>query len=70
MEKIIIRVYDGIPVSEAILMVHRVIHEGRISNDGKAYCYLTAFNGGDITVGATNNSESSDTFKIYKRRYV
>lgn len=52
MEKIIIRVYDGIPVTEAILMVHRVIHEGRTSNNGKSYCYITAFNGGDIAVDA------------------
>lgn len=70
MEKIIIRVYDEIPMTEAILMVHNVIHRGRISNNGKSYCYMTAFNDGDITVDSTNNSGNSDTFKVYKRRHL
>jgi len=42
--------------------VYSVIKQGRISNDGKAYCYLTRFDTG-ITVVAKRN-KNSDTFVL------
>jgi hypothetical protein len=47
--------------------VKRVMSAGRISNDDKQYCYLTAFNkNGDEYHIVTDLRKKSDSFIIYK----
>ena len=51
---------------QCLYYVGKVIAKGRISNDNKQYCYLTAFNevDGKIMV-ATDLNKKSDRFIIY-----
>jgi hypothetical protein len=52
MGKIIIDNRSSSSDETAIQFVHRVMENGRISNDGKQYCYATVF-------GATENSPAA-----------
>lgn len=65
MNKIHIDIRDDIPQEIALEHVLKVIKQGRISKDGKLYCYLTVFENG-INV-ATNDYRKSDCFVVYKR---
>ena len=52
-------------------VVMSVIKNGRISNDGKQYCYLSTFNidsssGGSQYAVATDVNKKSDRFVVYK----
>ena len=51
---------------QCLAYVEKVIAEGRVSNNDKQYCYLTAFGkvGGKIMV-ATDLNKNSDRFVIY-----
>lgn len=48
----------------ALWYVQQVIEQGRISNKGKDYCYLTVFEETKIVVNVKAN-KMSDTFLIY-----
>ena len=63
-QRIIIRTDESIDMIEAAQWVSKVIAEGRVSDDGKAYCYHTIF-GFKVNVSATRN-KNSDTFYVYK----
>ena len=56
----------GLSDYQCLAYVQEVIAQGRISNDDKQYCYLTAFEkvGGKITV-STDLNKNSDRFVIY-----
>ena len=60
--RIIIENRSSILLYNAIQYVQRVILQGRISDNGKAYCYVTVFEGG-IAVHAIRNKKS-DRFII------
>ena len=55
----------------ALWYVQQVIEQGRISNKGKDYCYITVFEKTEIVVNVKAN-KMSDTFLIYeyKRKEV
>jgi hypothetical protein len=67
MGRIIINNRTELSEEDAILLVYQVIKMGRISNDGKQYCYVSAF-GGDNNryCVATDLRKKSDSFVIYK----
>ena len=57
----------GLSDYQCLDYIKQVIGEGRISKEGKQYCYLTAFNkaeGGQYIV-ATDLNKRSDRFIIY-----
>ena len=62
MEKIIIRNGTDLPMAEVIVYVSHVISEGRVSDGGKSYCYITTWTDGTV-VYATHNKQS-DTFYV------
>ena len=43
-----IKIEDGIDDLTAVSLVKQVIEQGKISNNGKSYCYLSIF--GDMCV--------------------
>ena len=59
-----IKIEDNIDDLTAISLVKQVIEQGKISNSGKNYCYLTAF--GDMCV-ETRQHRKSTCFRVYKR---
>lgn len=59
----VIKVNDNIDDLTAITPVKRVIEQGKISDDGNSYCYLTLF--GDIFV-ETRQYRKSPCFRVYK----
>ena len=58
-----IKIEDNISDLVAISLVKEVIEEGKISNDGKSYCYLTLF--GNIAVEA-RQYRKTPCFRVYK----
>lgn len=58
-----IKIEDSIDDLTAISLVKEVIGEGKISNDGKSYCYLTLF--GNIAV-ETRQYRKTPCFRVYK----
>ena len=66
--KIHLDIHDDIPPTVALNCVSKVVADGRISNDGKSYCYATCF---DTSVGevwvATRQYRKSDCFLITKK---
>ena len=58
-----IKIEDNINDLTAITLVKQVVEEGKISNNGNSYCYLTLF--GDILV-ETRQYRKSPCFRVYK----
>ena len=59
-----IEIKDNIDDLTAINLVKQVIEQGKISNNGNSYCYLTMF--GDIFV-ETRQYRKSPCFRVYKK---
>ena len=59
-----IKIENGIDDLTAITLVKQVIEQGKISNNGNNYCYLTLF--GDIFV-ETRQYRKSPCFRVYKK---
>lgn len=62
--KIIIDIRDNIPTTDALMRVAQVIEDGRTSNNGKNYCYISVWPNNQA-VNATRNKKS-DTFIVHK----
>ena len=58
-----IKIEDDIDDLTAISLVKQVIEQGKISNNGNSYCYLTLF--GNICV-ETRQYRKSPCFRVYK----
>ena len=58
-----IKIEDNIPDIIAISLVKEVIEQGKISNNGTSYCYLTVF--GNICV-ETQQYRKTHCFRVYK----
>lgn len=58
-----IKIEDSINDLTAISLVKEVIGEGKISGDGRSYCYLTLF--GNIAV-ETRQYRKTPCFRVYK----
>jgi hypothetical protein len=60
----------GLSDYHCLSYVEKVIAQGRISNNDKQYCYLTAFKkvGGNIMV-VTDLNKKSDRFVIYDDKH-
>ena len=61
-----IKIEDNIDDLTAINLVKQVIEQGKISNNGNNYCYLTLF--GDMSV-ETRQNRKSPCFRVYKNLY-
>lgn len=69
MEEIRIKKEEGISDELATAMVLKVIEKGKISGDGKHYCYVTEFeHSGDIYDVAFDYKCKTKVFKIWKRK--
>lgn len=66
MDKLIIENRAGIPWQDVLRQVAGVVRQGRISNDGKQYCYVSTFRtpAGTIVVASYLN-EHSDRLVVY-----
>ena len=60
-----IKIEGGIGDLTAITLVKQVIEQGKISDSGNSYCYLTLF--GDIVV-ETRQYRKSPCFRVYKQK--
>lgn len=58
-----IKIEDNISDLVAISLVKEVIEQGKISNNGTSYCYLTVF--GNICV-ETQQYRKTPCFRVYK----
>ena len=62
-----IKIEDNIDDLTAVSLVKQVIEQGKISNNGNSYCYLSIF--GDICV-ETRQHRKSPCFRVYKKKIV
>ena len=60
-----IKIEDNISDLVAISLVKEVIEQGKISNNGTSYCYLTVF--GNICVEASQYRKTP-YFRVYKEK--
>lgn len=58
-----IKIEDNIDDLTAVSLVKQVIEQGKISDNGNSYCYLSIF--GDICV-ETRQHRKSPCFRVYK----
>jgi len=63
MGKLIIENRTNMPDLEAMWYVMEVMRDGRISNDGKQYCYATVWRSSKIVVW-TDLNKQSDRFVV------
>lgn len=66
MRKIYITINNDITDEQALELVLEVIQQGRISNEGKSYCYCTRIGNNLILADKKKN----DTFRIEKSIYT
>ena len=59
-----IKIEDSIDDLTAVRLVKQVIDQGKISNNGNSYCYLSIFD--DIVV-ETRQYRKSPCFRVYKK---
>lgn len=59
-----IKIEDNISDIVAISLIKEVIEQGKISNNGRSYCYLTIFD--DICV-QTQQYRKTPCFRVYKK---
>lgn len=65
--KIHIDIRNDISQTVALECVKQVIEQGKISNDGKSYCYLTTFKYGDEEIWVHPRPyRKTDCFLVYK----
>ncbi len=68
-EKIIIKNTTTHTMATVLFIIIQVINMGRVSDNGKSYCFITRFgigeNGGDLFVSARRNKKS-DTFIVWE----
>ena len=60
-----IKIEDNISDIVAISLVKEVIEQGKISNNGTSYCYLTLFGN---TCVQTQQYRKTPCFRVYKNR--
>ena len=66
MGNIIIRIQDpAISDYDALLHVQTVIRDGRISDNGKCYCYVTRFQDGIVVFA---DKKKADIFNVLRYR--
>jgi hypothetical protein len=63
--KIHIEIRNDINPALALTKVKQVIEQGKISNDGKNYCWITEWS--DDIVVYTRDNRKSDCFVVYKK---
>ena len=66
MDKLIIKA-DGVDMETALVYASGVVQQGRISDDGKAYCYATVFGREGSIVAYAKRNKDSDTITIIRR---
>jgi hypothetical protein len=68
MKRIIVNFDEQIPDDLALRLVKMVIGQGRISNNGKQYCYHTTCRVGDgvFNVSASRTESGTDTFSVHQ----
>lgn len=64
--KLIIRNYTDLEDFEAISYVRAVIAEGKISDEGRQYCYVTTFKSGYKVICDRRKNSDTHTFYVLK----
>lgn len=67
MSKFIIHVANDVLDSNATDCIAEVIRLGKISADGKSYCYVTTFKTGIHVVTRGTQKNGTTTFHVYNR---
>ena len=67
--KLILENHTDLPMDVFFKLAQEVINMGRISNDDKQYCYLTAFNIDGLEYHIVSDlNKKSDKLTLYKSR--
>lgn len=63
MANIIINKREGVTDEEALYYVSHVVRQGKISDNGNCYCYVTKFYDGVVVLA---EKKKADVFTVYK----
>ena len=66
MSKLIIHCGSGISHQEALAKVLAVVDEGKISADGKSYCYVTRWGDRIVSTREPRKGTKTHTFYVYR----
>lgn len=66
--RIIINISGDMPEERALNYVASVISSGRISDNGKSYCYCTEFLGNVLVIAKA--TKTSDIFNVYQNQAI
>lgn len=72
MSRVIVNIRDGVSQEDAIRCVLRVIEDGRVSKDGKSYCFHSTFILAGVNkttrteVAAYLTKKGNDSFDVWK----
>ena len=64
--KFIIHVADDVLDLNAADCVAAVVRQGKISNDGKSYCYITSFKTGLVVATLGTKPNGTTSFRVYR----
>ena len=70
-ERLIIDITDGISVADALMKVHAVVLEGKISKAGEVrhYCWVSWFRDEVmVAVRRKKKGQTSDSFIVYREK--
>jgi hypothetical protein len=67
-KRIIINIRDDTAEQHALICVAKVIDMGRVSDDGKSYCYASQFD--DNTMVTADRTSTSDIFNVWKGKVI
>ena len=67
-EKLIIRNQSDLSMAEVLTLAQSVVIDGRVSGDGKSYCYLTRFGVGEFNgiMCYAQRNKKSDTLTFWR----
>ena len=61
--RIIINIQDDTSIKDALLCIYEVIKLGRVSGNGKSYCYCSKFHDGTVVIA---DKKKADIFYVRK----
>ena len=61
--RLIINIQDDTSIKDALLCIYEVIKLGRVSGNGKSYCYCSKFNDGTVVIA---DKKKADIFYVRK----
>ena len=68
MSRIIIQDNSTVPTIDVMRAIINVMADGRVSDDGKCYCYVTVFPRSELAISAEVTKTGTDKFTAWDKK--